>query len=536
MTLAGVQMPQLTKELQALAPLWLATMFAIVVGSALGIPSMALSGFVLGAAALGAYSTGHEFTYRTMAPLLAQPVERWRVLRAKLLALIPLVIVLAVVTWVVLLESDFLSLFEGRLNRWVSTRDGSQRWQIAIVTMMPLLAVGAAPWLAVLCRSTTAGFVFTLAIPAALWTATHIARAATAGFTTPALEYGPGLTIMVAGIVGAVILTTFVGRRQFLHLEVVEGYERAFRLKAEATERRTRAEATVRRRSHPAVLLVKKELRLYPLALAVAGLYAVLWIAMRLARLDAQIAGQSFQTVAGFYCAFVAMLVGATASAEERALGVTASQTLQPYAFWKQWSIKVVVAVVVAIVLGPALTATMEAAFPLIGDTGRVPFSRLELPRLWIYSDDSLSSPAILVLLSLHISSLCTGTLRALLLTLPYWSTLLWVYTATVQASWRVVARLSPDSIFFQPNTRRRLPTFEATDVVWSLRVGDWMLILTLVVLTAMPLMFGYQNHRSSEPARAAVRQLVWMVVAAFAGACLVHGLPNLVLAYLVRH
>ena len=60
-------------------------------------------------------------------------------------------------------------------------------------------------------------------------------------------------------------------------------------------------------------MLVRKEVHLYPLALVVAGIYALVWIAMRLTRMDAYIAGQSFQAISEFYGLFIAVwgLLGA---------------------------------------------------------------------------------------------------------------------------------------------------------------------------------------------------------------------------------
>jgi hypothetical protein len=323
---------------------------------------------------------------------------------------------------------------------------------------------------------------------------------------------------VVAGVVGAVILVTLYGRRKFLQLEVVDGYG-----EVQLVPRITTPSAT-RRRSHPAALLVKKELRLHLLAVAVAALYSGGWIAMRLARFDLQIAGQSFEVITGMYSAFIAVLVGATASAEERAMGMTASQTLQPYAFWRQWTVKVTVTVAVAIVLGPVLAAALEAGFPLIGDSGNAYMapSRLNLPRIWLRFFGA--SSAVLAILSLHVSTLSSGALRALMLTLPYCFVLGSLYTSLSYQTYELLDGWLRDPTLEGPFWWQvtRLRGFPRTAISWSMSIERWLGPLALVGLLATALTFGFRNHRSAEHSRVATRQLLSMVLYTVAAGILV--------------
>ena len=75
----------LWKEIRALLPLWLGCV-ALVWISAVGDRFWFRAGFLaylLGSAALGALSIGHEYTNRTLSLLLSLPVSRRRMFAMK---------------------------------------------------------------------------------------------------------------------------------------------------------------------------------------------------------------------------------------------------------------------------------------------------------------------------------------------------------------------------------------------------------------------------------------------------------------------
>src|SRR5688572_20547112 len=97
--MSGALRRQVWKELRALLPWWGAVVVAIFacgqagrlntmsLGDLQAVWSAGLLAFVAGSVALGAMSIGHEYTYRTLPALLAQPISRARLLGTKLAVL-----------------------------------------------------------------------------------------------------------------------------------------------------------------------------------------------------------------------------------------------------------------------------------------------------------------------------------------------------------------------------------------------------------------------------------------------------------------
>ena len=68
----------LQKELRALLPTFLFTAGAVIAGGMMDmkLAALVLAVFCWGVVSLGAHSIGHEYSYRTLALLLAQPRGR----------------------------------------------------------------------------------------------------------------------------------------------------------------------------------------------------------------------------------------------------------------------------------------------------------------------------------------------------------------------------------------------------------------------------------------------------------------------------
>ena len=68
----------LQKELRALLPTFLFTTGAVIAGGMMDmkLAALVLAVFCWGVVSLGAHSIGHEYSYRTLALLLAQPRGR----------------------------------------------------------------------------------------------------------------------------------------------------------------------------------------------------------------------------------------------------------------------------------------------------------------------------------------------------------------------------------------------------------------------------------------------------------------------------
>ena len=538
MTPAALPRPLLAKEARALLPVWLAAVVVMVPGAVTGSSGFigwGMLAFVFGTVALGALSIGHEYSHGTLSTLLAQPIRRSRLLLSKLAVLLPLLLSLGALASLMLLRTGGLLRADG----------GSllgRQWAWALVALAPLLGLVVAPWLTMVCRSPTAGMVFTLAVPAGLWTAGQIARAAVSGFDTAALEYGPALTVMVGGVLVVSAAALVSGRAMFLRLEA-PGAPREVAVGSRRSERSVPAFPAAIRHRHPIVPLARKELRLQSLAFVVAGLYAVAWTALSLGGVDAHIAGQSFQDMAGMYGCFIAMLTGALAGAEERALGTREWQTLQPYAVWKQWAITIGMAILVAFLLGTGLATIMEWGFPMIRDSGsgRIPLITY-LPGI---SRAGVAATAAIVLTSLYVASLSTGGLRAFLATIPFSLALAWLYvTVWISGNNVTYNTVIPmlNTLFDGVDLRssrwwQNLPTVTASDMRWFNTASNWMAISAVAGFLAMTVVLGYRNHRSAEHGSAvALRQLTWLAAFVVLGGAAAAGLPTVLLWILVSY
>ena len=89
------------KEARPLLPIWAAASAAVwlaqsVSGAALVLQPAAMLAYIAGAVAIGALAVGHEYAYRTLPMLLAQPIDRRSILALKLGVATALALALAV--------------------------------------------------------------------------------------------------------------------------------------------------------------------------------------------------------------------------------------------------------------------------------------------------------------------------------------------------------------------------------------------------------------------------------------------------------
>jgi len=530
------------KESRALAPIWFAVIVTILLSGKAGQPVLGLLAFVLGTVALGAYSVGHEYAHRTLTTLLAQPLSRSRLLLAKGVVLALLLAVLAVVAQQALLAGDALDvLIRGRLvdePLLGSTGEGAARWRLAIVFLAPVLGLCIAPWLTMLSRSALAGLVFTLAVPAVLFIAGQIARVATVGFAIDPLAYGPALTLMIVGLLAISVVAVVNGRSRFVHLEALDAPHDMTPSVRKVFPKATAAVQS--QRHHPVVILVQKELRLHLLACVVAGLYAVVWIAMRLTRMDAYIAGQSFEAISGLYGIIIATLAGAVASADERALGTSDWQVLQPWAHWKQWTVKIATVVTVAMALGLLVPIALEALFPLIGDAGHAGLRNLSR-LLFFYVGYGYGAPLGIPFVSVfaaYVSTFCSSGLRALLVSLPLSVGLSQLFFQLWYAAYSVEQMMLRERYGESPFPFLwRLPTVTPGDIQLVALTERWSSTLALAGFVVLTIVLALRNSRSAERGPSlARRQLPWVLVYVSLAGILVHAVPATLKWWLFTH
>jgi len=459
------------KEIRALFPAWTAFALALTVCIAgpRNLSSFSWVIFIVATVVLGAMSIGHEYLHGTLSPWLALPVSRGQLVGAKLIALTPLLVSLAILATFGLIAATGVP--------------NAPFWPLELLTFGLPLAYGlvVAPWLTIVARGPLAGAVFTLAIPFAVALALALLQAFEV-FVLPAFETS---MLLVAGV-GALL-----GWRAVLRLEALETH-RDVELPKIFGASRVRASA----RRHPLWALVGKELRLQQLTVVMALLSFAAVLAARwhhaLAPLRSLDLSYALSLV---HLALVPILAGALASAEERRLGTLESQVLQPMATWIQWLLKATVVVLLS--LGLSLIP-----LALLHGSGLHPVSVL---RSVLPLGPAVMIVGELAIATLYVSSLSTSGLRAIVaslfvfavlgVTLPFLSqinTLAWTGasgfgTGTFQAAAEsLVGRWAPGGL-----------SDRTTSLILHLR--DASTLLFWVGLALVVLRFSLLNHRSTE-------------------------------------
>jgi hypothetical protein len=286
--------------------------------------------------------------------------------------------------------------------------------------------------------------------------------------------------------------------RMFIGLEAIDGGGRQFHVAVLRRERSTPAAV----RQHPVWLLVRKELRLHAMPVAIAALYFLGWVAANVAARTYDDVLMIFFVLTAFYSTFFALLVGALASAEERLLGTLEWQMLMPIAIRTQWLVKVLVALGLALTLGWGLPILLlqvnAAAHPAILRNG--PY----LQPLFV---------GVLMMLTaagLYASSVATSGLRALLLSLPG------LYGAGLFVAW-LLNRVEP-AIYAAVRAHSMQP---GTLFVQDVPELGWLVVGA--GFAALVLTFALTNHRSADrPAGRISRQMTWLTASLAAGVTLV--------------
>ena len=423
------------KEARALWPVWAASL-AVCLAAGLSSPRLILPGrlaYFVGSAALAALAIGHEYTHGTLTALLSLPVNRRRLLMAKLLAVLPMLATLAL-----------LALTIGPGGPYFER--GTVAGSLSVMT-----AVAVAPLLTMTCRSPLAGCVFALGVTGGLHLLSLGVVIAYVKFAGP-----PAMPLqlfgdrVLAGLLAATgIAAAGAGWRQFMALEALDGrgtdlaWPRWLRSSMALDE-----EAVVRplRRSSPLLLLVRKELRLQQMSIAVALVNVLIWLAALGLTRDSPDSDGVLAVVAVLYGALIAVVIGALASAEERHLGTLAWQTLLPVAAWRQFAVKAAVTM--------ALSLMLAFVLPVLLARGSLGFH-------WL----NASMVLLLTIGSLFISSFSTSGLTALAVSAPA------LFVAAVLVGWGL-------------------------DFA---RVGPGMALTMIAALAAAALWFAFVNHRSAK-------------------------------------
>lgn len=436
--------PAVRKEVGALLPMWIACMVALVAAAVTRegiVIAAATAAYAVGSIALGAHAIGHEYSHRTLAILLSQPVERRRLYLTKMGITAVLLAALAAAAWVLLFDTPFLN----------SRADAD--WRLA--ALAPLGGLFLAPWLTMVARTQIGGVVFTVGIAGTMMVASETAVA----WLYPDSGAERNALLMMFWSRGMFVLCTAgaaLGWWSFMRLQATDGAGRAIGLPAAL--RRSR----VVRVRHPLWVLAKKELHLQHLTLVITVGYILVWGALVLGKQVFPALRQfPLGAITSLYLMLLAILIGSLASAEERQFGTLESQMLLPMAAWQQWIVKVAVAGGLAVLLGvavPVLLGVNDVAWP---------------PEVSLVV-------AVLTIASLYVSSLSSSGVRALALAFPAGFVAV-LFLRTVDWLW-----------YQLPLPRASLLELAGL----SLRSGWFVMGPGLIVLLAA---FGFANHRSAE-------------------------------------
>jgi hypothetical protein len=452
--------PSIRKEVQALAPMWVAIGVAIAAAplwSAFHLDVVTLTAYVFGSVAVGAHVIGHEYAHRTLGSLLAQPVRRASILALKLGVLVVAVLSLTAVAWIG--EYSPISRFP----------DGAAL-DSRVVFLPTLMGVTLAPYLALVARSTLGGAVFTIAVPGLFLISSDVFAV---------WWYGPGFageidrfkySVFPAATIAACAFAAIAIWRRFVRLEALGddlGHVTvSLPGQAHAARSRTRRNAYW--------LLAAKELRLQQMTFVVVAIYMCGWAAGVWAQRSVETAQPiPWWQLNILYAALLSLLIGSLASAEERQLGTLEWQSLVPLSSWKQFAVKVAVVCGLVLVAGIGLPILLAQLMPLPHLGG--------FPRgaIWMVGVTAIA----ISIGSLYVSSLSSSGARAVATAFPVLAGAI-VLARTVEfLMWRAArAGLIP---------RRGFSS-------WAPRTNadaEWAMTFIAAGVVAVYLVLAYRNH-----------------------------------------
>ena len=261
---AAGALPALTKEIRALLPTYAAAFASIAIGclsSSYLLIALGLLGFAFGSVTLGAQSFGLEVQppHARPAPLAADRSAP----RVRLQARCSL-----------RHARDADRGHPGLVPMIFLRRAASPHTDPSMLILAAACGLFVAPTLTMICRSTLAGIVFTVAIPGLLCDRSRRRwRDAFMGCTMSSAIDRFRLLVFWRGMLVICAVGALAGWRMFMRLEVIEGHAQ---LEVPGSlDRRFATPAAASARQHWAWTLVKKELRVQQMAFVVAALFAL---------------------------------------------------------------------------------------------------------------------------------------------------------------------------------------------------------------------------------------------------------------------
>ena len=511
--LAGVPL-DLGKEARELVGPWILAMLCAAVavaGILTGNEDWAVLGTLLSAVLMiimGAAVFGQEFAYRTLPLLLVQPVSRAVVWRRKMGVLLAKVV--SVLT-VLLIGMGVAAAMDSDTS------------------MVPMLVFGlggalggllVAPWYTLACRSTVAGAVFTLSMPAVAFLIAFLISLVRFGLDAQdypeAAQFRVFTGLLLIGV--QCLAGPFLAFRWFHRIEGIDAGSAALHLPRWSVRRKPLGRPA-RAGSGWWWRTAAKELRLQTPSLILAGvlvLVSATVMGVSLARPEVLGAIEWLEVVTLFYMFSVALLVGALACAEDRQTGTMLWHLVLPASAARQWAAKAGAAIGLSLALAvglPWLLSTVQAAAgvsPMFQRYGSAFYAGMVVQTLFVCC------------VGLYMSSLAPNGLRAVLWAVP---------VTTVGGA--IVA-----SVLGNPSSHARLlnylvPAGASEGRVWSQPLNLAALALTGLVLAGflgvlLLCAYGHYRRLDASAGRALAHLTVLCAYVVLGGMVLAAGLATL--------
>jgi ABC-type transport system involved in multi-copper enzyme maturation permease subunit len=396
------------KEFRLILPVWIAALFVAAVppcfvwlfaGGRFDDPHTAFLTcvFALGTLFVPLATFGQELSAGTFSLLLSQPASRLRIWRIK----VGVLAIAMLSIWLALILSCTVCLHgDPRVAESVFLAWG----------LIPLVSFAGGLWTTLLLRQVAAAFWFTLLVPFSI--SVVVVFLSSKYPSIPLIR--PVATLLslyaVAGFLWA--------RRMFLRAQDTAWTGGTISLPAWLRwGTRTRFSTGIPRR-RPLRALVAKEFQSHHVSLFLAGMLFVLhWVAIGVRKMehDPTDPGKVLNLLLGMWWVLwlaLPLVVGGVALAEERKQGTLESQLCLPTSRRSQFTVKLVVAMLLGVLLGGVLPMALER----IGAWAGVPSLLFDLKEghNWGTSAGVCMAAAALVLVSFYASSLARNLLQAL--------------------------------------------------------------------------------------------------------------------------
>lgn len=351
-----------------------------------------LTGIFVGIPLLASLPAGYEFEHRTMALLLAQPIERAKLWREKHLVAAIGILPVALIFF---------------LSPMLNDPDDPRFWITAVLWMVTMSA--AATFWTMLAKSTLGGLVLNTAANVLLlvgWT--YLADRLRAAKVLNGTVTAAAIVLFVCYAVTMV----WLGRRAFLRQQAVEGLaaEDAFGSMLRFIVPPTVREWLPCRPTSPTLNLLRREFWLLRPVWIFGLVNTLAWICLLLLH---QVPRKGHEASVAVIVLIVvsplsAILAGAMSMGEEKTLGTHLWHMTLPISIAKQWILKLVVAIVAGVVCS---TGSPILVLSIAGSLAGGPMTYFGDDPLWLW----LLAAAGISLMAFWCSCIVKGTVRAAL-------------------------------------------------------------------------------------------------------------------------